>query len=538
MVSIAAFSFHPAFYPPKSGGEQRLYHIYKNLSLKNRINLITFTYPNDKNEVEVVIHGENFKEIRIPKTTISMLIHHFINRFTSIKECSAIVTSIESRLNINFRIIANDEIKNADIVIFIFPYLFTVDKDILENKKIIYESHNMEHELMKQSLGDSLFAKLLLRYVYSIEKSLSKKSNLIFAVSEEDKLKLSSTYGLDESKIIVSPNGINSEDFSEYIENVPGNIKRCVFIGSFHPPNIEAVDNIIEIARQMPDISFAIAGGAAQYYVNSANGLVEQAEIESLTSYNPNNPIILSGFYEVERWGSTPTMWSMPDFKIWASKPINFLEVKLYSVFSQKLKIRFGDKIEHYAIIEGFNEVRIPLEDKMEKTVYFSCEKIHSDQKRVLGVAVQEIAYCIGSEKEYLDITHRSQLPFKVKAARNVVLLGQISDEEKLKLYRSVDVALNPMQSGSGTNIKMLDYMAAGLPVISTPVGARGLEIESYNEAIICELPDFPRKIRELLEDKQLRNTLIYNGRKLVKEKYDWKRIADDMDKTLKSVLS
>ena len=537
MVSIAAFSFHPAFYPPKSGGEQRLYHIYKNLSLENKIHLITFTYPNDRNEVEVVIHGENFEEIRIPKTMISKLIHHFIDRFTSIKECSAIVTSIESRLNKNFRIISNNEIKNADVVIFISPYLFTVEKDILEHKKLIYESYNMEHELMKQSLGNSLFAKLLRIYVYSIEKSLSKESNLIFAVSEEDKFKLSSTYDLNESKIIVSPNGINFEDFGEHIENVPRNIKRCVFIGSFHHPNIEAVDNIIKIAMQMPDIGFAIAGGAAQYYVNSTKDLVEQAEMKSLTSYNLDKPIILSGFYEIERWGSTPTIWSMPDFKIWASKPINFLEVKLYSVSSQKLKIRFGNKIEQYAIKEGFDEVRLPLGDEMEKTIYFSCEKPHSDQKRILGLAVQEIAYCIGSEKEYLDITHRSQLPFRVKAARNVILLGQISDEEKLKLYRSVDMALNPMQSGSGTNIKMLDYMAAGLPVISTPVGARGLELESDNNAIICELPDFPRKIRELLEDKQLRNTIIFNARKLVKEKHDWKRIADDMDKTLKNVL-
>lgn len=537
MLSITAFSFHPAFYPPKSGGEQRLYNIYKNLSIKNKINLITFTYPNDKNEVEVIMHGENFKEIRIPKTKISILIHHFINRFTSIKECSALVTSIESRLNKNFQIISNDEIRNADIIIFVYPYLFTLKKRILEHKKIIYESHNMEHELMKQSLGDSLFAKLLLRYVYSIEKSLSKESNLIFAVSEENKLKLSSAYGLDDSKIVVSPNGINPYDFNEYIENVAGKIKSCIFVGSFHPPNIEAVDKIIEIARQMPDINFVIAGGAGQYYIDRTNDMVEQVEIESLTSYNnPDKPIILSGFHEVERWGSTPTRWSLPDFKIWAPKLINFLELKLYSVFPQELKIRFEDKIIHHAIKEGFNEVRINLGDAIDKTIYFSCEKTHSDQKRKLGVAVQEIAYCKEREKEYLDIMHAPQPPYRVKAARNVILLGQISDDEKLRLYRSVDLALNPMRSGSGTNIKMLDYMAASLPVISTPVGARGLEIESYNDAIICELPDFPRKIRDLLENKELRSKLIYNGRKVVKEKYDWKRIADDMDRTLKSV--
>ena len=123
MVSIAAFSFHPAFYPPRSGGEQRLYNIYNNLSIKYKIILITFTFPHDKNEVKVIMHNENFKEIRIPKTTISKLIYYFINRFTSIKECSAVVTSIESRLNKNFKIISKNEIKNADIIIFVSPYL-------------------------------------------------------------------------------------------------------------------------------------------------------------------------------------------------------------------------------------------------------------------------------------------------------------------------------------------------------------------------------------------------------------------------------
>lgn len=41
------------------------------------------------------------------------------------------------------------------------------------------------------------------------------------------------------------------------------------------------------------------------------------------------------------------------------------------------------------------------------------------------------------------------------------------------------DVALNPMRGGSGTNLKMLDYAASGVPLISSPVGARGLGFEA-----------------------------------------------------------
>lgn len=116
---------------------------------------------------------------------------------------------------------------------------------------------------------------------------------------------------------------------------------------------------------------------------------------------------------------------------------------------------------------------------------------------------------------------------------KNVGLTFEVSDEEKLELYRISDVALNPMLSGSGTNLKMLDYMAAGLPVITTPTGARGLEVENNNCAIICEIQEFPEKIREVLDNKELYEKISHNGRTLVEEKYDWEKIAEDMAKIL-----
>lgn len=123
------------------------------------------------------------------------------------------------------------------------------------------------------------------------------------------------------------------------------------------------------------------------------------------------------------------------------------------------------------------------------------------------------------------------------KIGNNVGLTFDISDDEKIELYRISDVGLNPMISGSGTNIKMLDYMAAGLPIITTPTGARGLEAKNYDHAIICEVSEFPEKIQELLDNKELYEKLSFNGRKLVEEKYDWKKIGESMAKTLQKKL-
>lgn len=119
----------------------------------------------------------------------------------------------------------------------------------------------------------------------------------------------------------------------------------------------------------------------------------------------------------------------------------------------------------------------------------------------------------------------------------NVGLTYTISDEEKMELFRVADVAINPMISGSGTNLKMLDFMAAGLPVISTPIGARGLEAENYDQIIICEITDIPQKIQEVIDNKGLYKKLSENGRTLVQKTYDWDNVAKTMIKALESKL-
>lgn len=116
----------------------------------------------------------------------------------------------------------------------------------------------------------------------------------------------------------------------------------------------------------------------------------------------------------------------------------------------------------------------------------------------------------------------------------NMLAFGTVTEEEKYELYKLADIAINPMLSGSGTNLKMLDYMSAGIPVISTSVGARGIGIESSRQAIICPTEQFSDRIIELYNNKTLQNTLKQNGRDLVERKYSWKTIADNFDEILR----
>ena len=158
-----------------------------------------------------------------------------------------------------------------------------------------------------------------------------------------------------------------------------------------------------------------------------------------------------------------------------------------------------------------------------------TCEKELSEKGRVLGVAFKQIEYANDEGTFIFDLTGSGNRISRFITSKKVYLLGQVSEKEKDRIYKISDIALNPMQSGSGTNIKVLGYLSAGIPVITSRTGARGLDLIDHEHALICDIADFPSKIRDLLLDDQLAGKLKKNGRNLVEERYDWESIVKDM---------
>jgi glycosyltransferase involved in cell wall biosynthesis len=122
------------------------------------------------------------------------------------------------------------------------------------------------------------------------------------------------------------------------------------------------------------------------------------------------------------------------------------------------------------------------------------------------------------------------------RSPENVTWLGTIAPEQRLSFYHAADVALNPMFSGSGTNLKMLDYFAAELPVVSTAAGARGLEL-APNDCIVCPAEQFVARIEELLSHPAACDQLGANARKLAVERYAWSLIAADAAQAVRTLL-
>src|SRR5207253_6640709 len=84
---------------------------------------------------------------------------------------------------------------------------------------------------------------------------------------------------------------------------------------------------------------------------------------------------------------------------------------------------------------------------------------------------------------------------------------------------------LNPMFGGSGTNVKMLDYMAAQLPVVTTPIGARGIERAS-EIFMLAGPPEFHQCLREVLESAERAMELARMARNEVERRYSWEQLS------------
>jgi glycosyltransferase involved in cell wall biosynthesis len=119
-------------------------------------------------------------------------------------------------------------------------------------------------------------------------------------------------------------------------------------------------------------------------------------------------------------------------------------------------------------------------------------------------------------------------LPFEdVDVPANLDLMGIVDDELKATLLAVASVALNPMSEGSGTNIKMLDYLAAGVPVVSTTVGARGLLLDPERHLRTAVPGEFAAAIRAVLDEPLSEaEARALAGRAHVEQHFDWDPVA------------
>jgi glycosyltransferase involved in cell wall biosynthesis len=95
---------------------------------------------------------------------------------------------------------------------------------------------------------------------------------------------------------------------------------------------------------------------------------------------------------------------------------------------------------------------------------------------------------------------------------------------------REAAIGICPIRFGSGTRLKILTYMAAGLPVVSTSKGAEGIAYVNGRDILLRDEPaEFAAAIVELLKNSKLRDTIGQQGRVFVLQHYEWDIIGKQL---------
>lgn len=127
--------------------------------------------------------------------------------------------------------------------------------------------------------------------------------------------------------------------------------------------------------------------------------------------------------------------------------------------------------------------------------------------------------------------------PIRELAARDphIEVTGFVQDA--VTVIAQAQVAVVPLLAGSGTRIKILEAWAAGTPVVSTTVGAEGLQYHDRENLVLADTAEtFTAAVSELLALPVNRERIGAAGRRLYEERYTWQTAWESLDAMLEEL--
>lgn len=376
-------------FPPMNGGQARVYHLYKNLAKIFDIDIVSLGIATDLRSEKEIAPG--LVEIHIPKSEAHAEAERDLSSLTGHIPIGDIAAYPLIGLTPAFDDALELSAMTSDAVVACHPYLIQALRKAAPDKPLWYEAQDVEITLKSAMFVGNPEGQPLLEEVKSAEKSCWISAERVFACAERDLKELQSIYGPTRARVYEVPNGVALDEIPftdlqtrRQVQARTGLSGRqtAIFMGSWHGPNLEAIEEILQSAEQAPTTRFIVMGSAC-----------------------------------------------------------------------------------------------VPFKDRKKPT--------------------------------------------------NVHLLGQVDEITRNSLLASADVALNPMHSGSGTNLKMLDYFAAGIPVVSTMFGARGLGIQPEIHFLASDAGLAATLVKLAQFDNTRLSNMIASARRLVEEHYSWTVIAE-----------
>jgi glycosyltransferase involved in cell wall biosynthesis len=107
---------------------------------------------------------------------------------------------------------------------------------------------------------------------------------------------------------------------------------------------------------------------------------------------------------------------------------------------------------------------------------------------------------------------------------------GYVEDAEPY--WEQARVFVVPLRAGGGMRVKILNAWAHGVPVVSTTIGAEGLDYADGENLLLADTPEaFAQAVSRVLTDEGLAQRLAAGGRHTVEARYDWRTVYTAWDR-------
>ncbi len=193
--------------------------------------------------------------------------------------------------------------------------------------------------------------------------------------------------------------------------------------------------------------------------------------------------------------------------KIDSSIPMRIIKTFAYEQFRENVPLNFEER-NHIMFVGGFTHT--PNEDAM---LWFVKEVFPLITSRI-DISL----YIVGASPTAKIMNLES---------KNVIIKGFLTDDELQELYDSCRMVVVPLRYGAGVKGKVLEAMYNGLPVITTSIGAEG--IEGIEEIVVVEdeKEKFARRVCELYAQPDELEKLSIAGQKYMKDNFSLQAVWD-----------
>lgn len=260
--------------PPVGGGQLRAFHLARSLAEQYDVEVVSLA-PMDRAAARVV-HAPGFVTTTVPKSAEHDRRERAIEQRARIP-VTDIVASALVPLTPAFGDALGRALKGATAVIVAEPYLVGAVLATAPEVPIAYDAYNAEVTLKADVLPDGPARDPLLEIVRRLEGEAFRRAILVTACSADDALTLRDAYG--PRPVVEIANGVDvdaityvgpeergrashawRQAFERLHRGLGGAAALAVFVGSWHPPNLDAVEHILRYALRMPDVGFLVAG--------------------------------------------------------------------------------------------------------------------------------------------------------------------------------------------------------------------------------------------------------------------------------------